>query len=221
MTLASGTYLGKGLYSLADAARLVGERDAKIRRWLRPKDDLIHRAFEPSERAISFAELMEIHFIKMFRDEGVSLQAIRKAAKAAEKQFGTQYPFAVKRFDTDGRTIFVTLADDETDTEMVKDLRRGQYVFANILRPFFRKLEYNSTEDISRFWPLGKRRRVVLDPCRQFGQPIDNSTGMRTRILYEAVMAGGGQSVAKVADWYGVPQSAVRAAVEFEKSLKT
>jgi hypothetical protein len=85
------------------------------------------------------------------------------------------------------------------------------------MRPFFRKLDYGTAE-ISRYWPLTKRGRVVLDPQRQFGQAIDSETGVPTIALYKAVKAGDGQPIRKVADWFGVPESAVRAAVKFEQS---
>lgn len=218
MVAAAETYIGKGLYSVPDAARILGVHHNKVRRWLLPDGGVVHRTFDPADRIVSFLELMELHFIKMFRDQGVSLQAIRRAASTAAKRFHTDYPFAVKRFDTDGRTIFATLRREDDGKEMVEDLRKGQYVFTKILRPFFRKLDYG-TADISRFWPLSKRGRIVIDPQRHFGRPLDHDTGVPTSALYQAVKAGRGQSVRTVADWFGVPEAAVRAAVKFEQSL--
>jgi uncharacterized protein (DUF433 family) len=217
--VSTGTkYIGRGAYSVVDAARIVGRHYNTIRRWLDPSDGIIRRAYDPSVHTISFAELMELHFIKMFEAEGVSFQTIRRAARAAEKLYVTDYPFTVKRFDTDGRTIFATLAGETKKKEVVEDLKRGQYVFSTIMRPFFRKLDYDRT-DISRYWPMTKRGRVVLDPARSFGQPIDSKTGIPTKALYNAVNADRGQSIKQVAKWFGVPESAVRSAVEFEKSL--
>lgn len=212
------SHLGIGVYSVRDAARILGAHHNTVRRWLEPSDALVPRTFEPADHSISFLELMEIHFIKMFRDAGVSLRAIRKASRAAARRFHTDYPFAVKRFDTDGRTIFATLVREEDDEELVEDLRRGQYVFTHIMRPFFRKLDYDSAE-ISRYWPLRKRGRVVLDPKRQQGRPIDSRSGVPTRALFQAVTAGNGQPVKTVADWFHVPEAAVRSAVTFERSL--
>jgi uncharacterized protein (DUF433 family) len=162
---------------------------------------------------------MELHFIKLFEEQGVSFQTIRKAARTAAKRFETNYPFAVKRFDTDGRTIFATLVKEETREELTEDLRHGQYVFTKIMRPFFRKLDYGTSE-ISRYWPLNKRGRVVLDPNRGFGRPIDALTGIPTKTLFQAVRADGSHSVKKVAKWFDVPEAAVRAAVRFEQSLE-
>lgn len=210
--------LGVGLYSIPEAARLVGTYDGNIRRWIEPLTDLIPRTFPISEHTLSFLELMELHFIKMFRDSGVSLQTIRKAAKAAAKKFRVDYPFAVRRFDTDGKTIFATLLDREDDREAVEDLKRGQYVFTTILKPFFLKMDYRASREALRFWPQNKEGRVVLDPTRSFGKPIDSQTGVQTQALHEAVIANGGE-MALVADWFDVPIEAVKSAVVFEESL--
>lgn len=210
---------GVGAYSVAQAARLLRTPPNTLRYWIDTGHGVVRRYYDREREVLSFAELMELHFIKLFRDEEVSLQAIRAAAQVAAKRYGTDYPFAMKRFDTDGRTIFATLEKEGADEELVEDLRRGQYVFAKIVRPFFKKLDYEDAE-VARYWPLGKRQRIVLDPQRRLGQPLDDRTGVPTSALYAATHAGQGQSVAEVADWYGVPVAAVRAAVAFERSIK-
>jgi uncharacterized protein (DUF433 family) len=92
-------------------------------------------------------------------------------------------------------------------------------VFDTIVRPFFRKLEYQNGDDALGYWPMDRDGRVVLDPERSFGKPIDAETGVPTRALYDAVLAGGGQPLDVVAEWFGVPLQAAQAAVTFEKSL--
>jgi uncharacterized protein (DUF433 family) len=208
--------LGVGLYSIPDTARLLRVRVSIVRRWLSSKEGIIRPEFDPQEQTISFLELMELHFIKLFRDEGVSLQTIRRAARTAAKQFGTPHPFAVHRFDTDGRTVFATLVNEEKEATVVEDLKHGQYVFDRIVRPFFKKLEYGQADAI-RYWPLGADGRIVLDPERQFGKPIDNKTGVPTAPLYRAVVAGDDPVI--VAKWFEVPLEVVRAAMTFETSL--
>jgi uncharacterized protein (DUF433 family) len=211
--------LGVGLYSVADAARIVGAPVGLIRRWCREGEGLIPRALGREEWLITFPELMELHFIKMFRDEGVSLSTIRIASERAAAKFHTPCPFSVKRFDTDGTTIFATLQKESSDKVLMEDIARGQYVFEKIVRPFFRKLEYGKNYDLVRFWPLSKTGRVVLDPKRKFGKPIDAETGVPTQIIMDALSAGGGQSPAVVARWLDVPLAAVKKAAEFERSL--
>jgi uncharacterized protein (DUF433 family)/DNA-binding transcriptional MerR regulator len=215
----SGPRLGIGLYSLADAARIVGAPQSLIRRWSRESEGLIPRTITRTDGLITFAELMELHFIKIFRDEGVSLPTIRRASERAAERFHTACPFSVKRFDTDGKSIFATLQKESSDKELLEDVAHGQFVFEKIVRPFFRKLEYGRNFDLVRFWPLSKTGRVVLDPMRKFGQPIDAETGVPVKTIVDALAAGGGQSPAVVARWLGIPLAAVKKAAEYERSL--
>jgi uncharacterized protein (DUF433 family) len=147
------------------------------------------------------------------------MSVIRRAAEEAARTFGTPYPFAVKRFDTDGRRIFATLQSATSEERVLVELGQGQSVFEHVVRPFFRKLEHHGTGDALRYWPMDREGRVVLDPERAFGQPIDAETGVPTRVLRDAVMAGAGQSPEDVAWWFGVPVEAVLAAVSYEQSL--
>src|SRR2546423_1739932 len=123
--------VGQGLYTPGQAARLAGMSASTLNYWIG------HHKGVPSviarrllrEHLVTFAELMELKFISMFRHEGVSLQTIRKAAETAAQRFNIDYPFAVKRFDTDGNLIFATMIDAEHDRTIVEELKHGQLVF--------------------------------------------------------------------------------------------
>jgi uncharacterized protein (DUF433 family)/DNA-binding transcriptional MerR regulator len=214
-------YVGVGLYTLRDAARLLAVPMNTLRYWSGESnraDAMVARQFR-DDHLLTFAELMELHFVKLFRDKNVSLQAIRKAAKAASRKFQTDYPFTVKQFNTDGNTIFATLKSRETDKVLIEDLQHGQLVFKRIILPFFKKLEYKGTNEAERFWPMQKRGRIVLDPLRRFGQPIDAETGVPTQAIISALKAGDGQDAPEVAKWFDIPLEAVKAAWKFERSL--
>ncbi len=202
----------------------------KLRSWVREYDytarghtythhSLIKRRFGDNDQLLSFLELMELQFVRLFRSEGVSMHVIRKAAEIAAERFDTDYPFAVQRFDTNGRSIFATMKAEEDDATMVEELDHGQFVFSSIVRPFFRKLEYDGQQEAMRYWPMERKGRVVLDPERNFGKPMDAKTGVPTSTIYEAIKAGGGQDAQDVAKWFDIPISAVNAAIRFEESL--
>jgi uncharacterized protein (DUF433 family) len=217
----SDSHLDCGLYSIADAAWLLGTSQTQLRYWAGERggyEAVVKRRF-PDEHLLTFAELMELHFVKIFRDHGVSLQAIRKAAAAACRKFKAEYPFTVRQFNTDGKTIFATLRDSETNKEITEDLQKGQLVFTQIIRPFFKKIDYGPTSEAERFWPLKKGGRVVLDPTRRFGQPIDSETGVPIQTILSALRAGDGQDAIEVATWFDIPLEAVKAAVRFDRSL--
>jgi hypothetical protein len=215
------SHLGVGLYSFPEAARLLKIRTSRLRRWVRGPDCFLPQELDPKEDTLTFRDFIEIHFVLMYLDEGVRLTVIKKAAAAAAKKYSTNYPFSVRRFDTDGKTIFATLISDRTNRRHVEDLNKGQFFFERIMRPFFRKLEYNDADQLVRYWPVGKRGRVLLDPARKFGKPIDAETGVPTHVIFRALQAGDGQSPTDVARWLGIPLAAVTAARNFEQSLAT
>ena len=104
----------------------------------------------------------------------------------------------------------------------MEEMHHGQLVFDTIVKPFFKKLEYDNNYRLLRFWPLASKRstgRVVLDPGRKFGKPIDAETGVPINTILDALKAGTGQKPQVVADWLGVPLSAIKAAEAFNKSL--
>jgi uncharacterized protein (DUF433 family)/DNA-binding transcriptional MerR regulator len=226
-------YLGVGLYSTADAARLIGVRGQKLRRWRqgytfgqkgvsRPLfgDDYPELA---RRRILTLADLVELKLISLFRDAGVSMRKIRRVAEWAAEKYSTNHPFAMKQFKTDGKRIFVEMEEREERERAGRKPRRhhqeapeGQVVFDAIAVPFFKRLDY-AGEEVQRYWPLGKDKRVVLDATRSFGKPIDHEFGVPTLVLYSAFRAG--ESIESVADWYDVSVEAVEAAIEYEQSL--
>jgi len=223
-------YLGIGLYSFPEAARIIGVKPSTLRRWAKEyryasrgttylHQPVVPPHFGANESPLAFVELIELLFVKLFRAEGVSMPAIRTASQRATQLFGTPYPFAIQRFDTDGKYIFAMLGEESGNQGMVEDRTRGQFAFDTIVRDLFRKLDYRGNSDALRFWPLEHNGRVVVDTERGFGKPIDAETGVPTEALFDAVTAGRGQSHADVAAWFGVPIAAVEAATTYERML--
>jgi uncharacterized protein (DUF433 family)/DNA-binding transcriptional MerR regulator len=227
--MAGQSYLGIGLYTVPEAARLLRVPARKLRRWAegytfadgRFSEPLFQRDYPElaARRILTFQDLIELSLVSQFRQKGVSMPAIRAAAKWAAEQFRTNHPFAVKRFHTDGKRLFaegeIPVNGKGGRERLYRELPTYQYVL-DLAEEFFQKLDYED-DQVRHYWPLGKHRPVVLDPARAFGQPIDPDSGVPTRVLYEMHQAG--QSVEEIADWFRVTPDAVRAAVEFEQSL--
>jgi uncharacterized protein (DUF433 family) len=167
--------------------------------------------------ALGFLDLVELLFIKAFREHGISLPIIRRAAREAARRWKTGHPFCVKRFQTDGHTIFAALAPEEGEEQLI-DLPRSQMAFTSVLNPYLTQIEYDQVlGDATMWWPLGRRKHVVVDPRRSFGRPIIVPGGIPTDVIAAAVRED--QPEQDVARWYEVPIAAVRAAVGFERSL--
>jgi uncharacterized protein (DUF433 family) len=174
--------------------------------------------FEPMGQrlAMSFLDLMELRFVKAFRLHGLSFYKIRKASNRAAVMLDTHHPFASLRFFTDRKTIFIRIAEEEGDAQLL-DLVKGQYGIESIITPLLLKgVEYGN--DLPRRWyPLGRDRGVIIDPGYSFGHPIVADFYVRTSVLYAAYKAEG--SLVKAAKWYEVSETAVRRAVDFEVKM--
>lgn len=222
----STEFLGIGLYTISEASSLTNVSHARIRRWLKGYAYKVKGGIHTSPRvwqgqlpalnheiALGFLDLNEVRFVNAFLNHGVSWKAIRSAAQTATRLFDTSHPFSTKRFVTDGRHIFAPILQGESRESALLDLVDSQYAFRTFLAPYLETVEYVGPEP-ARWWPLGRRRPVVIDPQRSFGQPILAKEGVPTRVLARAFKAE--QSLSKVARWFNVPITGVKAAVEFE-----
>jgi len=223
-------WAGTGVYSLPEAARLVGTSTQTIRRWLlgyrfptrSGRGGESAAIFSPElaqiegYRAIGFLDLVELLFVKAFRNEGVTLPTIRQAAKEAARRWDTTHPFCLRKFATDGRSIFATVMDD-TGQEGLLELAKSQMAFKKVLQPYLKQLQYEKNLLVTRWWPLGNKKPVCVDPDLCFGRPVALPVPIPTEILSEAVSAD--QTAEEVAKWYGLPLRSVRAAIEFERRL--
>jgi len=221
-------YLGIGLYTIPEAARIVHVSPARLRRWLqgykfqgRSAEPVLHRELPELEEhgVVTFLDLVGLILVSHFRSKGVSLQAIRENARIASERLHTDHPFAVKRFHLLGKELIAeTVARDTAHgpRRLYEDLRKSQLILDQVAESFFGNLHYEG--DLARqYWPLGKDRRVVLDPTRAFGQPADPTTGVPTHVLYGMYKAG--ESAEDVARSFHVDLEAVHSAIEYEQSL--
>lgn len=225
----NSTYFNTGIYTVRDAARLTSVSTGRIRRWLRgyryrsrmkaySSPPFWHGQWEPIDHnlALGFLDLIEIRFVDAFLKAGVSWAMLRQARERAEEMFKVSHPFCTNRFVTDGREIFVELHRETGEPSLIEIVQR-QAVFAQIIKPFLKELEFAEGSGLVRWWPLGEKRLVVLDPTRNFGRPIVARHGVPTEVLANAAKAAG--SIAEVARWYEVPEREIHDAVEFEQQL--
>ena len=224
----SSNLLGKGIYTVPDASRLCRVSPRRIRYWLKglPSESVsestARRLWQgelgpiDDKIALGFLDLQEVRFIDAFLKAGVTWHLLRTAHGKARERYGIEHPFCTRRFVTDGALIIEEIAAEPGDNAY-EEVIQGQRVFPKVIKPFLRELEFAQNDQLVRWWPLGTKRAVVLDPNRQFGQPITAKAGVATDILQAAAKAG--QTVEEIADWYELDVPSVRDAIEFEVGL--
>jgi len=165
---------------------------------------------------LSFRDLIELRFVKAFRDLGLALPTIRECFKRAVEEVQDERPFSTRRFRTDGKSIFLDITNNLPAGELV-DLRWRQRVFRTIVEPSLKDLEFDASV-VTRWFPLGMNRKsVVLDPARGFGRPIVTRTGVPTEVIVQAVKTEG--SAVRASALYEVTLTEIRDAERFEERL--
>lgn len=213
--------VGRGLYGLDEAALLIGVPAATLRRWLvghRRSRDGTEVVDPPLWRpelprsddriVLSFSDLAEARVVDRLRRAGLGLRTIRDALRRAREVTGQERPLATERFRTDGRTIFLESLPPGSEPHLL-DLCRGQYAFHRVVAPALKDLDFEAGV-ARRWWPLGHGTRIVVDPHRALGQPIDAATGVHAWVLAEEVANGNDERA--VAKLYDVAPATVRQA---------
>jgi uncharacterized protein (DUF433 family) len=220
---------GRGSYSAVESLRLLnfnrpGLPSARrvsrqtVTRWLRGYDHGQDHArhSEPLWKPdyvndddhieLSFRDLIELRFVKTFRDLGVGLTTIRDCYRRAVEEIHDDRPFSTQKFRTDGKTIFLEITEKDRDGKLI-DLRRRQQVFRSFIEPSLRDLEFDAST-VARWYPLGfDHKSVLIDPARSFGRPIV-SAGIPTEVIAEAVKIEG--SIDAVVSLYELSKAEVR-----------
>jgi len=222
--------LGIGFYTVPEAARLLGVSALSIRRWLggytfiqNGKEIRMPPLWKPQLPAyehhleLGFRDLIELRFVKAFLEAGLGLKTIRSCLEFARECVNDGHPFSTRRFQTDGRTIFLDSLHRSGVSELL-DLRRRQYVLKQIIERTFKDLDIES-DAVTRWRPFGGKKSIVIDPRRAFGQPIAAVAGVPTVTLADAVEAEG--NVTRVAYLFRVSPGVVKDAVQFQKALLT
>lgn len=224
--------LGKGVYTLAEAARLAQVPSARISRWIRGYEragvwyePLLESELPPGDdmrsSVISFADLMEVKLIALFYEHGVRIQTVREALERARSEFGLERPFSSRKFQTDGKRLFLELREACPDDKGLLDIVSRQRVFKNIVEPTFKNIDFEGVAPV-RWWPLGRRNAIVVDPARSLGRPIDNASGVPVDAIVDAIgdeclSEIESRDIATVATLFDLPKATVRQASEFAR----
>ena len=124
-----------------------------------------------SVRLYSFTDLIQFKVAKFLRDQGLSLQKIRKSLNFLRKHLPEiEKPLAQLRFLTDGETIFVLT---NKNREIIDTLKKGQYVLSIAIGELINELKGETSKiTIDREYMVNVLKRsfkVILHPDLEDG----------------------------------------------------
>ncbi|MFN0083234.1 MAG: DUF433 domain-containing protein [Ferruginibacter sp.] len=215
-SLKTHSKLGEGIYSISDIAFLLKLPKQRVRRWLNDfwdirlaeKYDQKYSWDHGRNQATNFYTLIEFYIFYCLRDAGVSQKKIFEAHEAMAKQLKTVYPFASAKLLTDGKNILYSLNDGTT----VKADTSKQITLRELIEQFYNKIDFSSSNKVAeKFYPLGKDKRIVVDPHHQFGQPVIKQTNIMAETIYD--MFNAGESKIFISRFYDISINEVNSAI--------
>lgn len=220
--------LQRPLYSTSEAARLLDLSAQTLRRWLEGYTAAgtwyppVLRPKSTGDDAVTWGEFVEAAFLREYRDRRVSLQRIRPFVEALRKEFEVLYPLAHFRpaVDPQARELVLELQQlTDLDEDLYLVVQRGagwQLQWSAPMEQFLDKVDFDEAGIVQRLYPQGPERRVALDPEMTFGLP--QVSGVRTETIGEAYATG--ESIARIAEQWGLTRPDVEAALRWELQLK-
>jgi len=213
--------LGQGVYRVAEVSRFTGLNAHRVRTWFKQRSDgsgdgpVFAADYEPvnGDFAVSFHDLIDVLVAGEFRDRyGVPMHTVRRAHGLLQTQLDTKHPFCHSDLYTDGRRIFLCVAN-ELNEEILSDVVSRQQFFLHI-REKLNHVDYSEITKLACRWRIAKG--VVIDPSIGMGKPTIENTSITTYVIANQYHANS-RNTGLVADLYGIREGDVGNAVEFEK----
>lgn len=212
--------IGEGIYLAKDISAILNLDILKVNRWLTSYwngslGNGIKYTFGEKYKAVNFYSLIEFYTFYKLREKNVSVNQIKMLHDRLSELHNTPYPFAVSC------DIFVSNTKKKNllyydHLGSLLDLNpKNQFSFS-FLNQFLEKIEFDDDNIASRFFPLNKSKNIVVDPKRQFGQPIINGTNIRTNTIFN--LYKGGERIEDICSLYDIQKAAVRDAIKYEKA---
>lgn len=204
-------------YRIGEAARFAHLSPQTVAKWHSQPGSNRKSTLSTKEKgaALSYLQLIEVAVVSSFRKAGVRLNKIEAAREYLSKQLEAEFPFAVYRFKTDGKDLWMDYAQFEADAgdkTLLAASSGGQLAWGDIIGRL-QEFDYENEHGLAIRWHVaGRDENVIIDPRLQFGAPsVEGVATWAFKGRWEA-----GEELDDIADDFGVSNSDVRAALRFE-----
>jgi uncharacterized protein (DUF433 family) len=222
----NGFDLGRPVYTVVDAARILRVPTTSFRRWLDGQSrkgvfyDPVIRPESTGSDLVTWGEFIEGGFLREYRNAGPPFRKIRLLVDDLRAASGALYPLAHHQpyVDPHFRELFVALEDAGGPRMLSRGPRSresgSQVVWAEPVLAFLERVDFEG--DIARrYFPYRREGLVVVDPEISFGLP--SVEGIRTERIVEAHDAG--ESVTDIARSWDLTPFHVEQALRWEREL--
>ncbi len=215
------------LYTVADAARLVGMHPATLTAWAhgyrrkfpdrRPveQDPVITAMRTLGGPSVPFVGLVEATVVQAFRSTGLPLQRVRRALEALRNQRELEHALASRRLYTDGAQVLYDYARQEAEPQLrlLTVVVSGQRVFHEVIAEYLERIDFNGDRwATGLIVPATEREILRIRPEIAHGDPLFMAGGAPLSAVASRWKAG--EPASSIADDYGVPVADIQEAVD-------
>lgn len=207
------------LYTVAEAARLVGMYPSTLDTWAHGYER--HRDRRPvvkkgpvitslgrsadDGRSIPFIGLVEASVVQAFRQTGLPMQRIRRALEVLAQQGQLAHALASRQLYSDGAEILYDYARDTDDKQLglLTIVSSGQRVFHDVISQYLERISFADTWANELILPVTERRILRVVPEVESGDPLFVQGGAPLSAVRSRFVAG--EPVESIGLDYGVP----------------
>ena len=207
------SYLGRGIYDIAEVARLIRKTRGRVEGWTRPRSGKPPLLTGELAGLFSFWDLISLRVIAELIDRGVPRDAIATGAEHLARSLGTDRPFAHEKLATVGAGFFADITDGWEDAGL-----GGQLAFQSTIEPLLEPITFNEASMAMIWRPCPC---VWINPEVQAGAPCVDGTRVPTSQIAGLLDIDNlvDEKVDLVCDDYRITSEQVRAALDYEFSL--
>jgi len=208
--------IGEGVFTISDMATILKVPSTSVRYWF---NEYVRKEFPKISQYIynfntedgiflNFKSLMQLYVFNQLRKRGFSRKKILSLYKGLSEKHNTKYPFAIEEavnIITAGDLLLYNYEGFLIDSN-------NQIYLNEVLKEYLRKIDFEDGV-VSKFYPLGKEKSIVVNPEIQFGSPVINGTRVNASIIADLFEAG--EPVEMISRMYDISESEVNDAIEF------
>lgn len=215
------------LYTIADAARLVGMSPSTLSTWARgyrrefpdrppvKQGPVITALDGRAGLSLPFVGLIEATVVQAFRQTGLPMPRIRRAIEVLASQGELQHALASRRLYSDGAQVLYDYAKHEGDSQLrlLTVVGSGQRVFHEVIDEYLSRIGFDKdTWATELIVPVTPHPILRVRPKVAGGQPLFIVGGAPWSAVLSRRKAG--ESVESIARDYGVNTDDVEEALD-------
>ncbi len=207
-------YLGRGIYDVAEVARLLRRGRCQIEGWTRDSWTRPSLLIGELGAFFSFWDLISLRVVAELFARRVPHAQIAIGARHLATRLGTNRPFAHEHLATVGSGFFAEISGTWEDAGL-----SGQQAFGHMVEPLLRPIVFND-DHMAAIWRPAEG--VWVNPAVQAGAPCIDGTRVPTRLVASLVRNDEGEEsehLADVCDDYRLTPDQVQQAVNYELQL--